>query len=271
MDTTTWDERRQRAVERLLQGETFTGICRVERGSRSWVSKWGVRHPRDTATWVPGDSRRPPTQPGRTPAESAESVPLVRREWYHQAQGCGAQAIRWRPAALAVPPLATLPTVGRLRARRALMHCRTGRSGPTGVPSPRRDAVRAPEVPQRDCVGPGTLRGGLWSPRLPSRDGTTRRGGVDPLIGDVGSKAHNRGRRCKRALTSGGRRRSLPHAPRPASLPPDAPGALHHVRPGRNASNLATFHQVNGIHGHLVRFFPSDSVPSGSSVSKRPA
>ena len=69
MDTITWEARRQRAVQRLLQGEAFTVVCLSEGVSRGWLYKWWVRHTRETATWFQDDSRRPHTQPDRTAAE----------------------------------------------------------------------------------------------------------------------------------------------------------------------------------------------------------
>ena len=50
MDKTTWEERRKRAVERLLRGEAFTVVCLSEGVSRGWPYKWWVRHTRATAT-----------------------------------------------------------------------------------------------------------------------------------------------------------------------------------------------------------------------------
>ena len=73
MDT-TWEARRQRAIERLLDGEAFTVVCRSKGVSRSWLYKWWARHAREAATWFHDDSRRTHTQPGRTAAEIEEIV-----------------------------------------------------------------------------------------------------------------------------------------------------------------------------------------------------
>jgi transposase InsO family protein len=183
MDTTTWEDRRQRAVRRLLQGEAFTVICLSEGVSRGWLYKWWVRHTRETATWFHDDSRRPHTQPGRTPAEIEEIVQLVRLELYNQAQFCGAQAIRWRLADLAVHPLPSVRTIGRILARHALTHRRTGRYEPKGVAYPRLAAGRPNDVHQSDFVGPCYLRGGVRFYSLHSLDVTTKRCGVEPLVG----------------------------------------------------------------------------------------
>jgi transposase InsO family protein/transposase-like protein len=182
MAKVTWEARRQRAVERLLQGEAFTVICRSERVSRGWLYKWWVRHTRNTATWFQDDSRQPHTQAGRTPAEIEEIVQLVRLEGYNPAQFCGAQAIRWRLEDLAVHPLPALRTIGRILARHALTHRRTGRYEPKGVPYPRLEAVRPNDVHQSDFVGPCYLQGGLRFHSLHSLDMTTRRCGVEPLV-----------------------------------------------------------------------------------------
>ena len=187
MDKITWEARRQRAVERLLDGEAFTVICRSEGVSRGWLYKWWTRYALDTATRFHDDSRRPHTQPGRTPAEIEEIVQLVRLELYNQAQFCGAQAIRWRLADLAVQPLPAVRTIGRILARHELTHRRTGRYTPKGVPYPRLDATRPNDVHQSDFVGPCYLRGGLRFHSLHSLDVTTKRCGVEPLVaGKVG-------------------------------------------------------------------------------------
>jgi putative transposase len=117
MDTITWEARRQRAVLRLLQGEAFTVVCLSEEVSRGWLHKWWVRHTRETATWFHDDSRCPHTQPSRTPAEIEEIVQLVRLPLYNRAQFCGAQAIHWRLADLAVHPLPSVRTIGRILVR----------------------------------------------------------------------------------------------------------------------------------------------------------
>ena len=143
MDTITWEARRQRAVQRVLQGEAFTVVCLSEGVSRGWLHKWWVRHTRETATWFHDDSRCPQTQPGRTPAEIKEIVQLVRLELYN----------------------------------------RTGRYEHTGVAYPRLDAVRPTEVHQSDFVGPCYLRGGIRFHSLHSLDVTTKRCGVEPLVG----------------------------------------------------------------------------------------
>ena len=152
MDKTSWEDRRKRAVERLLQGEAFTVVCLSEGVSRGWLHKWWTRHTRETADWCRDTSRRPHTQPGRTPAEIEEIVQLVRLELYNQAQFCGAQAIRWRLADLAVQPLPAIRTIGRILARHDLTHRRTGRYEPKGVPYPRLEAVRPNDV-HRILVG----------------------------------------------------------------------------------------------------------------------
>jgi len=182
MDKVTGEERRQRAVERLLQGEAFTVICRSEGVSRGWLYKWWLRHSRDTATWFQDDSRRPHTQPGRTSVEIEEIVQLVRLELYNAAQFCGAQAIRWRLEDLVVHPVPSLRTIGRILARHELTHRRTGRYEPKGVSYPKLDAVRPNDVHQSDFVGPCYLRGGLRFHSLHSLDVSTRRCGVEPLV-----------------------------------------------------------------------------------------
>jgi hypothetical protein len=84
MDTITWEAWRQRAVQRLLQGEAFTGVCLSEGVSRGWLHIWWVRHTRETATWFHDDPRWPHTQQNRTLAEIEEIVQFVRLELYNR-------------------------------------------------------------------------------------------------------------------------------------------------------------------------------------------
>jgi transposase-like protein len=182
MDKTTWEERRKRAVERLRQGEAFTVLCLSEGVSRGWLHKWWTRYTQETTDWCRDTSRRPHTQPGRTAAEIEEIVQLVRLELYNKDQFCGAQVIRWRLADLAVHPLPSVRTIGRILARHELTHRRTGRYEPKGVAYPRLDAVRPNDVHQSDFVGPCYLRGGVRFHSLHSLDVTTKRCGVEPLV-----------------------------------------------------------------------------------------
>jgi putative transposase len=179
---TTWEEKRQRAVQRLLQGEAFTVVCLSEGVSRGWLHKWWMRHTRSTGTWFHDESRRPHTHPGRTPAEIEEIVKIVRLELYNRDQFCGAQAIRWRLADLAVQPLPSLRTIGRILVRHDLTQRRTGRYEPKGVAYPRLAAARPNDVHQTDFVGPCYLRGGLCFHSLHSLDLATKRCGVEPLV-----------------------------------------------------------------------------------------
>jgi transposase InsO family protein len=183
MDKTTWEERRQRAVQRLLQGEAFTVVCLSEGVSRGWLHKWWMRHTRETATWFHDDSRRSHTQPERTPPEIEEFVQLVRLELYNRGQFCGAQAIRWRLADLAVQPLPSIRTIGRILVRHELTHRRTGRYEPKGVVYPQVEATRPNDVHQSDFAGPCYLRGGLRFDSLHSLDVITKRCGVEPVVG----------------------------------------------------------------------------------------
>ena len=106
MDKTTWEERRKRAVQRLLRGEAFTVVCLSEGVSRGWLHKWWVRHTYEMATWFHDDSRRPHTQPGRIPAEIEEIVQLVRLELYNRAQFCGGPRYSLAPGGPGGSPVA---------------------------------------------------------------------------------------------------------------------------------------------------------------------
>jgi hypothetical protein len=65
-------------------------------------------------------SRCPQTQPNRTQAEIEEIVQLIRLELYNWAQFCGAQAIHWRLADVALHPLPSVRTIGRILVRHEL-------------------------------------------------------------------------------------------------------------------------------------------------------
>ena len=97
--------------------------------------------------WPGGLVRRtvalPRQQPHWTTAVLEEQVKFVRLELYNQAVFCGAQAIRWRLEELAVEPLPSLSTIGRILLRHDLTDRRTGRYEPKGVYYPRVEVQHA--------------------------------------------------------------------------------------------------------------------------------
>jgi transposase-like protein len=69
--------RRQRAVERYLEGDPIEVICHEMGCAKSWLYKWKNRYQATDPAWSQERSRRPATTPATTPeAIEAEIVAL---------------------------------------------------------------------------------------------------------------------------------------------------------------------------------------------------
>ena len=125
------------------------------------------------------------------PPDVVGAVHLVRLELYNAGLLCGAQNIRWRLEDLAVTPLPSVRTIGRILAREGLTHRRTGRYIPKGTPYPALPAARVNQVHQLDYVGPCYLQGPVrfWS--LNTVDVATVRCAVEPVASRAGQATVN--------------------------------------------------------------------------------
>src|SRR4029450_11418444 len=62
-----FEQRRQLAVQRYLDGELIQPICHEMRRAKSWLYKWKNRYQATEPTWAQERSRRPETTPTKTP------------------------------------------------------------------------------------------------------------------------------------------------------------------------------------------------------------
>ena len=177
---------RQRAIERYLNGESPSAICASMGYSRCWFYKWLRRYGSGADNWAEECSRKPHTHPIHLPHEIEQIVILVRLSLYNRGLFCGAQAIRWELEELGVHPLASVRTIGRILARHALTHRRTGRYVPKGKPYPSLSANTPGDVHQSDFVGPCYLRGPVRFYSLHSVDLATGRCALEPLLQRAG-------------------------------------------------------------------------------------
>jgi len=172
---------RRNAVQRFFRGEEPRAICESIGRSRSWLYKWVARYTAADPAWCEEASRRPRTNPHRTPVEIEELVELVRRSLYNKGLFCGDQAIAWELDDLGVRPLPSLSTIGRILRRRELTHRRPGRYEPTGTVYPTLPALRPNQTQQVDLVGPCYLAGPLRFFSLNAIDVRLNRCGVEPI------------------------------------------------------------------------------------------
>ncbi len=174
------------AVRRYRRGESVKQIAISLGRSPWWVYKWLARAAQGDPDWVTDRSRRPHTSPQALPPDVCEAVKLVRLELYNAGLLCGAQNVRWRLEELAVTPLPSIRTIGRILAREGLTYRRTGRYTPKGTPYPALPATQANHVHHVDYVGPCYLQGPVrfWS--LNAVDVATVRCAVEPVASRTG-------------------------------------------------------------------------------------
>ena len=134
-------KQRALAVQRYLAGESPQSICASLGKTKPWLYKWVSRYtPKDPA-WCEDQSRRPLSNPLRTPAEIERIVEMVRLSLYNKGHFCGKQAIQWEMTDMEVQPLPSLGTIGRILHRRQLTHRRTGGYEPKGKKYPELPAL----------------------------------------------------------------------------------------------------------------------------------
>lgn len=181
---------RKQALGRYENGEAASTIWRSLGQSRPWFYKWRCRYQSGQADWYLEQSRNPRSNPHWTTPALEEQVKFVRLELYNQGMFCGAQAIRWRLEELAVEPLPSLSTIGRILVRHDLTDRRTGRYEPKGIYYPRVEVQQPNDLHQSDFVGPWFLKGGLRFYSLNSVDLATGRCAIEPVTeGKEGSMA----------------------------------------------------------------------------------
>jgi len=129
-------QQRLLAVQRFRNGESPHTICVSLDKSKAWLYKWVERSLTGDDSWSESQSRRPLSNPARTPTEVEEIVKLVRLSLYNQDLFCGAQAIRWELEDLGVEPLPSTRTINRILNRNELTHRRTGKYKAKGTAYP---------------------------------------------------------------------------------------------------------------------------------------
>ncbi|MDI6688359.1 MAG: helix-turn-helix domain-containing protein, partial [Desulfobacterales bacterium] len=113
-------QQRLLAVQRFRNGESPNSICASLGKSKAWFYKWIERSLSGDDSWSKSQSRRPLSNPVRTPTEAEEVVKFVRLSLYNQDLFCGAQAIRWELEDLGVEPLPSIRTINRILSRNEL-------------------------------------------------------------------------------------------------------------------------------------------------------
>ncbi len=174
-------QKRLKAVQRFYEGEEPDEICASLGCSRSWLYKWAGRFDPHDSAWVEDRSRQPLSSPLRTPAEIEKIIELVRLDLYNHDLFCGKQAIQWKLIDMAVEPVPSLTTIGRILKRRELTNRRTGRYTPKGKKYPELPAQRPNQTQQIDMVGPCYLAGPIRFYSLNAVDTAINRCGIEPL------------------------------------------------------------------------------------------
>lgn len=174
-------KQRASAVERYFSGEAPARICASLGKTTRWLYKWVARHtPKDSA-WFTDQSRQPLSSPSRTPVEIEQIVEMVRLSLYNKGLFCGTQAIQWELRDMAVHPIPSLSTIGRILRRRELTHRRTGRYIPKGKKYPELPAGSPNQTHQVDLVGPCYLTGPIRFYSLHAIDTAINRCGIAPM------------------------------------------------------------------------------------------
>jgi putative transposase len=174
-------QERAAAIQRYLAGEDPRRICVSLGKTTRWLYKWLSRYTLDDPAWFEDQSRRPISSPSRTPAEIERIVELVRLNLYNHDRFCGNQAIQWELVDMAVQPVPSLSTIGRILRRRELTHRRTGRYTPKGKKYPELPALMPNQTHQIDMVGPCYLTGPIRFYSLHAVDAAINRCGIEPM------------------------------------------------------------------------------------------
>ena len=174
-------KQRAAAVARYFSGEDPARISASLGKTTRWLYKWVARHTPEDPAWVNDQSRQPLSSPSRTPVEIETIVEMVRLSLYNKGLFCGNQAIQWELRDMAVHPVPSLSTIGRILRRRELTHRRTGRYIPKGKKYPELPAVSPNQTHQVDLVGPCYLTGPIRFYSLHAIDTAINRCGIAPM------------------------------------------------------------------------------------------
>lgn len=173
-------QQRLLAVQRFRNGESPNTICASLGKSKAWLYKWIERSLSGDDSWSESQSRRPLSNPVRTPTEVEEVVKMVRLSLYNQDLFCGAQAIQWELEDLEIKPLPSIRTINRILNRNELTHRRTGKYKAKGTAYPNLPSLFPNQTHQADLVGPCYLKGPVRFYSLNVIDTATVRCGLNP-------------------------------------------------------------------------------------------
>jgi putative transposase len=174
-------KQRALAVQRYLAGESPQSICASLGKTKPWLHKWVSRYTPDDPEWCDDQSRRPLSNPYRTPTEIERIVEMVRLSLYNKGHFCGKQAIQWEMIDMEVQPLPSHSTIGRILRRRDLTYRRTGSYEPKGQKYPELPMLLPNQTHQVDLVGPCYLTGPIRFYSLHAVDTAINRCGIEPI------------------------------------------------------------------------------------------
>jgi transposase-like protein len=115
-----FENRRQLAVKRYLDGDPIEVICQEMGCSKSWLYKWKNRYQAAEPTWSQEHSRRPKTTPTKTP-EAIEAAIIELRQTLSPdgAEPVSARVIRDHLCHHPIASIPSLRTIYRILNRQA--------------------------------------------------------------------------------------------------------------------------------------------------------
>jgi transposase-like protein len=104
-----FEQRRQLAVQRYLDGDLIETICHEMSCAKSWLYKWKNRYQATEPTWAQEHSRRPETTPTKTPKGIEAAIIQLRQAL--SPDGAETVSARVIQAHLSEHPSASLPSL----------------------------------------------------------------------------------------------------------------------------------------------------------------
>jgi len=169
------------AVQRYCAGESPQSICTSLGKTKPWLYKWVSRYTPGDPAWCDDQSRRPRSNPLRTPAEIERIVEMVRLNLYNKGDLSGSQAIQWEMIDMGIQSVPSLSTIGRILRRRELTHQRIGRYTPKGKKYPELPTLLPNQTHQADLVEPFYLSGPIRFYSLNAVDAAINRCAIEPM------------------------------------------------------------------------------------------
>jgi len=108
------EQRRKQAIARYLAGDKVEDICRQMAGSKSWLYKWRDRYRADDPNWAKERSRRPGSNPAKTPGAVEHAIVSLCHAWAQNGPGSGATAIRQALQQQGIEPVPSVRTIYRI-------------------------------------------------------------------------------------------------------------------------------------------------------------